>query len=252
MTIYGQLGVMCHSEDGAVVQCHFCGRAFAHLGNHVKRTHHMTADQYRLEVGLNATTGLISRALTEKRAATLRTIPEMNDRERGRMMLSSIPTEVRSAQARHPRSLEERLAMRERGGPLEKMMAARNRNTHYRRSTKPPLICAQCKGFYLAHTMKGHKKYCSMSCYGLSMKGHDRDSARKGRLTRQVNAKKRLDELCRGCHCPIGARLTAVAPTKYLYLNRGICSAECQAKVYPVRHIRASNGQYLGRERVGA
>lgn len=64
-TWYGQKGTLTHIGDK--VQCHVCGHAFHHLGNHVWLRHGLTPEAYKDEFGLNRSTGLISRKLAEKR-----------------------------------------------------------------------------------------------------------------------------------------------------------------------------------------
>lgn len=48
------------------VQCHICGKFFVALGIHVKKTHEMTASDYRFEFGLSHTVGLVSEYLHER------------------------------------------------------------------------------------------------------------------------------------------------------------------------------------------
>ncbi|AHY48418.1 ROS/MUCR transcriptional regulator protein (plasmid) [Rubrobacter radiotolerans] len=63
--IHGRRGVL--ASDGERVQCHVCGRWYAHLGAHVRMKHDMEADEYKREFGLMSKTGLISPELAEKR-----------------------------------------------------------------------------------------------------------------------------------------------------------------------------------------
>ncbi len=66
--IYGERGVL--DDDGETVECHICGKRFAFLGLHVKKTHEMEANEYRKEFGLKQRTGLTSSALKEKHRDT--------------------------------------------------------------------------------------------------------------------------------------------------------------------------------------
>jgi hypothetical protein len=104
-TTYGQKGVL--TQIGPRVQCHMCGKAFHHLGNHVRCTHQLSADEYCDEFGLKRSTGLISPALASKRRLTASLL---NDDVRVRAM-------ARAAEERQTRhwgrqtghSLEERM-----------------------------------------------------------------------------------------------------------------------------------------------
>jgi len=53
--------------SGPKVQCHVCGRAYHHLGNHVHLAHGMSPDQYCDTFELNRGWGLISPGLSELR-----------------------------------------------------------------------------------------------------------------------------------------------------------------------------------------
>lgn len=90
----GELGVLETEADGATVQCHECGKWYAHLGNHVRVAHGMSATEYKREFGLNESTGLISPSLAEKRRDTSH-LAEY--RERGRRRWQEMTTEERSA-----------------------------------------------------------------------------------------------------------------------------------------------------------
>lgn len=64
--VYGEFGIL--ADDGDKAQCHCCGEFFGHLGNHVWRTHNLTAPEYKAIFGLNASTGLIGPTLLAKRS----------------------------------------------------------------------------------------------------------------------------------------------------------------------------------------
>jgi predicted transcriptional regulator len=63
------IGRLIADDDGAGVQCHLCGRFWAKLGTHVRYRHGMSPDEYREELGLNKSTGLISPALGDRLSA---------------------------------------------------------------------------------------------------------------------------------------------------------------------------------------
>jgi hypothetical protein len=62
---YGSYGTL--TDRGDKVQCHVCGRFMHHLGYHVRRSHEMSCDAYRIAFGLAQSTGLISTKLRESR-----------------------------------------------------------------------------------------------------------------------------------------------------------------------------------------
>lgn len=59
--VYGERGRI--TESGGKLQCHLCGRWFRHLGLHAWKTHELTADQYRREMGLHPLLGLVTEDL---------------------------------------------------------------------------------------------------------------------------------------------------------------------------------------------
>jgi len=66
-SFFGELGVLAESKDGARIQCHICGKMFKALGTHLRKSHGMTAHEYRGQFGLNRGTSLssaVSRELT--------------------------------------------------------------------------------------------------------------------------------------------------------------------------------------------
>lgn len=56
---FGFQGVLMHDDVEDKVQCHICGKWYGNLGQHV-RSHDVTPDEYRMDVGLSLRTGLCS------------------------------------------------------------------------------------------------------------------------------------------------------------------------------------------------
>lgn len=63
---YGFLGALIHDDATGKVQCHFCGKWFEALGNHLHKEHNMSASEYKKKVGLNTSTALISEPYRDK------------------------------------------------------------------------------------------------------------------------------------------------------------------------------------------
>ncbi len=63
---FGYEGVLLYDELDGTVQCHLCGKWFESLGHHVNRAHSMKSSAYKLKVGLNQSSALISEKLREK------------------------------------------------------------------------------------------------------------------------------------------------------------------------------------------
>lgn len=63
---FGYEGVLLYDEVDGSVQCHICGKWFESLGHHVNRAHGMNSSVYKLTVGLNQSSALISEKLREK------------------------------------------------------------------------------------------------------------------------------------------------------------------------------------------
>lgn len=66
---YGFQGVLLFDGLEDKVQCHFCGKWFESLGNHLAKEHNMLASEYKTMTGLAQTTALISEKLREKLVA---------------------------------------------------------------------------------------------------------------------------------------------------------------------------------------
>lgn len=98
--MYGELGVF--ADDGDKAECHCCGRWYRHLGNHVARTHGLTADEYRSIFGLRQSTGLIGPALLEKRREAGALLYERYGALTG-SSLADLTPEQRSANSRRHR-----------------------------------------------------------------------------------------------------------------------------------------------------
>jgi hypothetical protein len=62
---FGFDGVLAINGDNDKIQCHFCGEWFGSLGHHLKKEHNMTASEYKIRVGLNQKTALISERTRE-------------------------------------------------------------------------------------------------------------------------------------------------------------------------------------------
>jgi len=62
--MYGKLGIL--ETDGERIQCHICGRWYKSLSSHAWHSHGFTADEYRLEYGLNRGQSLISNETAKK------------------------------------------------------------------------------------------------------------------------------------------------------------------------------------------
>jgi len=240
-----EIGKLHHSEDGQTVACHLCAKEFAHLGNHVRRTHGITADQYKEICELKATTGLISQKLAARRADDLQKNPSMNDREAARAYLRGLTrAERRQHQAMQRNSLE-----KQNGVPLavSRRLAtqAQRKKTHYR-------ICAYCAVAFAVDRPCRERKFCSMKCYGDATSGQDKNSLLAHREQKAEEHMKRLQSLCRVCERPIGDRLTETLPTRYVYLNLQVCSKQCHDAAYPVEYARKENGQYDGMRKLYA
>jgi hypothetical protein len=63
---FGYEGVLLYDEVDGSVQCHLCGKWFESLGHHVNRAHNIKSSAYKLKVGLNQSSALISEKLREK------------------------------------------------------------------------------------------------------------------------------------------------------------------------------------------
>lgn len=63
------VGVVLKDDDGRLL-CAYCGGTFDFLAAHVQKKHHMTARQYKDEVGLLVKSALVSERVREKRIAT--------------------------------------------------------------------------------------------------------------------------------------------------------------------------------------
>jgi len=68
---HGYLGVMRQNSDGSRVQCHDCGGLYGSLQTHIRRTHGISAREYRDKYGLLMKTPLHSAQRTEKLRAAI-------------------------------------------------------------------------------------------------------------------------------------------------------------------------------------
>ncbi len=99
--IHGQRGVL--ATDWHTVQCHLCGKWYSHLGSHVTKTHGLSAHEYKEIAGLNATAGLISPELAEKRRAAVGHLREYDEQHRQRMHAMSAGERRENQGGRKPR-----------------------------------------------------------------------------------------------------------------------------------------------------
>lgn len=63
---HGFMGTLKYNKDKTHVQCHICGWFFKSLGQHTVKTHHLTADMYRVGFELDSGTSLAAPKLREK------------------------------------------------------------------------------------------------------------------------------------------------------------------------------------------
>lgn len=154
--MFGTLGKLYH-RDG-LVQCHICGKFYAHLGAHVKRAHFVEADDYKREFGLKMTAGLIGEDLAEKRRQNTEHLKDYV--EVCAAILSNLTPEQR--QNRYI-SLQEKQEQKEtKLASLEKARKARRLKCN----ETIDLTCPHCKTIYSQpkHN-KNKRKYCSADCY---------------------------------------------------------------------------------------
>lgn len=59
-TGYGFQGVLAYDGETEKMQCHFCGKWFNYLPNHIKKEHNMKSADYKKRVGLRQSTALIN------------------------------------------------------------------------------------------------------------------------------------------------------------------------------------------------
>lgn len=57
---HGFEGALVYDATSEKIQCHFCGKWYETLGNHLAKEHNMTAVEYKEKVGLNKNTALIN------------------------------------------------------------------------------------------------------------------------------------------------------------------------------------------------
>jgi endogenous inhibitor of DNA gyrase (YacG/DUF329 family) len=93
-------------KPGDRLACHLCGRAFHHLGNHVKRTHGLEADEYREMFGLMQKSTLMSMARKAKRH-----VEHLREHQRraGAILRAISPEERRATKRKFSKRAEYRL-----------------------------------------------------------------------------------------------------------------------------------------------
>lgn len=102
--LHEPLNPRAHPDYGRLIRrgdrlaCHLCGRIFHHLGNHVKRTHGLEADDYREMFGLMQKSTLIGTALREKGRRNVAHLQPY--RRLAGAILKAIPPEERAATTR--------------------------------------------------------------------------------------------------------------------------------------------------------
>ena len=65
---YGYLGVILYDDVEKKIQCHICGQLFPRLSNHI-RAHKISGADYKEKFGLNKTTPLQIKELSEQQSA---------------------------------------------------------------------------------------------------------------------------------------------------------------------------------------
>ncbi len=63
---FGFVGAVVFDTSTGDIQCHFCGRWFKELGNHIHREHALDAKEYKRLVGLNKSTALVNEKVRAK------------------------------------------------------------------------------------------------------------------------------------------------------------------------------------------
>src|SRR3990167_3333610 len=64
---YGYQGVLLYDDIADRLQCHTCGEWYRHLGAHIRASHKIHADDYKIENGLLLRTALCVPGISEKR-----------------------------------------------------------------------------------------------------------------------------------------------------------------------------------------
>lgn len=82
---FGYFGAVLFDESSDKIQCHFCGKWFIALGNHIYGKHKVRAAEYKRTIGLNNTTALIGEKLRAKLIAHGHEVSLRNLRPGGKM-----------------------------------------------------------------------------------------------------------------------------------------------------------------------
>lgn len=67
---HGFIGALIFDAETDMIQCHFCGKWYKSLPNHISKEHNMKAAAYKQKVGLFQTTALISESMRSKLIAS--------------------------------------------------------------------------------------------------------------------------------------------------------------------------------------
>ncbi len=239
MNLFFDRCVLAMSPDGEKAGCHLCGRWFAHLGAHVSRTHKMTPTAYKQIAGLMEKTGLISRALADKRRTVAARVPAMNDRVRSRESMLAIPPEERSRRASTRRISEEELRARH-----PHMIAMRQARTVAAISLSRVKECRRCQTRYVQYqAKKGNQYYCSQACYWAGR--GDSTILQAQRERKRLEHRQRPLAPCRICGGVIADKLCGSHSTRYKYLRIGVCSHDCLSRVAMALRGRSAGSEAL-------